>query len=78
MAHWVAVVPNRHVSTHTTKAKAIAEIALVLHNYSRYLPSRVAEQLRQGDGVGVAYGVESEEIAKVLPCNCGSTKRHTL
>lgn len=76
--HWIAVIPHKHVSTHKTKKEAITEIGILLTNKSPYLSSVVIEQLRRNEGASTAYGVQSEEIAKVLPCNCGSTKKHQL
>lgn len=77
MAHWIAVVSNQHVSAHETKTKAVRQVGLVLATQSASYANRIVSQLQQSTGASVAYGNDEQEIAKVLPCNCGSVKQHS-
>lgn len=76
MAHWVAVVNQQAVSAQDTKTKAIQEISNIISKHSPSLAGQVAYQLAQSEGASIAYGRDRQEIAKVLPCNCGSKRKH--
>jgi hypothetical protein len=77
MAHWVAVInePERKVLTGKTKEEVIFNVGVMLTN--RYMASTVTGQLKRArESTAIAYGLESEVVAKVFPCNCGSVKKH--
>lgn len=76
MAHWVSLVKGNVVAVEKTKEQAIFEIANLFTGNSHCMPSVVSRQLNQDKGVGTAYDRDGNVIAKVLPCSCGSVKKH--
>lgn len=76
MAHWVSVVEGNVIAVEDSKTAAIREIAQLFTGNSHCMPSVVKQQLEQNKGESSAYDRDGNVIAKVLPCTCGSIKRH--
>lgn len=80
MAHWVGILndENKVVVTGATKQEVIGKIASQVTRQSRWANYNIGRQLSaMREPVAVVYASETEQIAKVFPCNCGSVKRHT-